>query len=107
MGCAILLGVGIHFYPYSPRWLALIGRKQEALESLAQLRELPASDDTVKTEWEGILAEVRFQHVILERAHPRTSGIALEMSTWVDLFTRKSWRRTAVGVGVGFFQQVL
>ncbi|KAI9651915.1 MAG: hypothetical protein M1831_007495 [Alyxoria varia] len=105
MACAILLGIGIHFYPYSPRWLALIGRKQEALDSLAQLRDLPASDDTVKTEWEGIIAEVRFQNVMLERTHPRIGGIALELLTWFDLFKRKSWRRTAVGVGVGFFQQ--
>jgi hypothetical protein len=24
--CATLLGAGIHFFPYSPRWLTLVGR---------------------------------------------------------------------------------
>ena len=30
----------------------------------------------------------------------------LEVATWLDLFKKKSWRRTAVGTGVAFFQQV-
>ncbi|KAF2090065.1 general substrate transporter [Saccharata proteae CBS 121410] len=105
MVCAVCLGVGIHFFPYSPRWLALKGRKADVLSSLCQLRRLPPSDVRVQTEYNGIIAEVEFQKLVLARHHPGATGFKLELLTWSDLFRLKSWRRTAVGVGVAFFQQ--
>ena len=102
---AVIIGAGIHLFPYSPRWLALVGRKEDTLASLAKLRRLPKTDDRVQIEWRGILAEVEFQQVMLEKTHPGAKGLKLEMLTWLDLFKKKSWRRTAVGVGVAFFQQ--
>ncbi|MCJ1305505.1 hypothetical protein MMC08_008319 [Hypocenomyce scalaris] len=101
---AILLGVCIHFFPYSPRWLALVGRPDDALLSLCKLRSLPNTDERVLAEHRGILAEVEFQKIVLERHHPGARGFKLELLTWLDLF-RKGWRRTAVGMGVAFFQQ--
>lgn len=105
MVSAAIIGVGIHIFPYSPRWLALVGREEDALESLAKLRRLPTIDDRVQTEYRGIIAEVEFQKIVLEKAHPGKSGLRLEIATWLDLFTKKTWRRTAVGMGVAFFQQ--
>ncbi|KAF2146198.1 uncharacterized protein K452DRAFT_315426 [Aplosporella prunicola CBS 121167] len=105
MVCAILLGTCIHFFPYSPRWLALRGRHEDTLLSLARLRGLPPSDDRVQIEFKGIMAEVEFQKVIKERHHPGARGFKLELLEWLDLLKKKSWRRTAVGVGVAFFQQ--
>ena len=32
--------------------------------------------------------------------------MALELLQWLDLFKKKTWRRTVVGVGAAFFQQV-
>ncbi|KAF2452584.1 hexose carrier protein [Lineolata rhizophorae] len=103
--CATILGVGIHFYPYSPRWLALVGRRDECLQTLTKLRRLPASDGRVQAEYEGIIAEVKFQEEMREKRHPGVSGFKLEIFSWLDLFRGKMWRRTAVGVGVAFFQQ--
>lgn len=102
---AFIIGAGIHIFPYSPRWLGLVGRDDDALNSLAKLRGLPTSDERVQTEYRGIIAEVQFQKIVLERQHPGKSGRRLEISTWLDLFKKKHWRRTIVGVGVAFFQQ--
>ncbi|KAG9964635.1 hexose carrier protein, partial [Aureobasidium melanogenum] len=105
MVCATLLGVCIHFFPYSPRWLASVSRNEEALSSLCKLRRLPDTDARVRTEYEGILAEVEFETAMQEKRHPGVHGIKLELLSWADLFTKKVWRRTAVGMGVAFFQQ--
>ncbi|KAF2801656.1 putative high-affinity glucose transporter [Mytilinidion resinicola] len=105
MVSATLLGIAIHIFPYSPRWLAMAARPADTLTALAQLRRLPASDARVQTEYAGILAEVAFQRLMLEKHHPGTRGLRLELATWLDLLARKNWRRTAVGVGVAFFQQ--
>ncbi|THY80684.1 hexose carrier protein [Aureobasidium pullulans] len=105
MVSATLLGGCIHFFPYSPRWLAAVGRNEEALVSLCKLRRLPDTDARVRTEYEGILAEVEFETAMQEKRHPGIHGIKLELLSWGDLFTKKVWRRTAVGMGVAFFQQ--
>lgn len=105
MVCATVLGTGIHLFPFSPRWLSLVGRDDEALQSLAKLRRLPSTDERVQTEWRGIMAEVEFQKVLEERNHPGKKGWKLEIAQWADLFKKKTLRRTAVGMGVAFFQQ--
>ena len=105
MVSATIVGIGIGFFPYSPRWLALVGRHDEALVSLSQLRRLPTSDEKVRVEHQGIITEARFQRALQERKHPGLSGFKLEVRSWLDLFDRKVWRRLAVGCGVLFFQQ--
>lgn len=75
------------------------------MASLCKLRRLPFDDERVQTEYQGILAEVKFQNAMQERRHPNLSGAKLEIAQWLDLFTIKRWRRTAVGVGVMWFQQ--
>ncbi|KAJ0370004.1 hypothetical protein COL154_001810 [Colletotrichum chrysophilum] len=102
---AMILGAMIQLFPYSPRWLAMQDRHEDCLSSLCKLRKLPASDERVQAEYQGILAEAKFQAVMLERRHPGVRGFKLEVVQWLDLFTIKSWRRTIVGAGVSFFQQ--
>jgi MFS family permease len=107
MVTATLLGAGIHFFPYSPRWLALANRPEDCLKSLTRLRGLPSTDGRVQAEFHGIFAEVTFQNLAQQKRHPGASGLKLEIFLWMDLFRKKSWRRTAVGVGVAFFQQFM
>ncbi|KAI0476157.1 general substrate transporter [Xylariaceae sp. FL0804] len=107
MVCATLLGIGINFFPYSPRWLALVHRHDDCLGSLAKLRGLPRSDHKVQTEYKSILLEVELQNALQDRRHPGKQGIVLELLLWLDLFARRNWRRTVVGVGVCFFQQFM
>lgn len=105
MVCSTILGFAIHLFPYSPRWLSLVGRNDDALQSLSKLRRLPPSDERIMIELRGIMAEVDFQTQMLEKHHPGKKGIALEVALWLDLLHRKNWRRTIVGCGVAFFQQ--
>lgn len=106
MVCSTLLGIGISFYPYSPRWLALAGHPEKSLQSLERLRRLPASDARVESEHQGILLEIEVQRTIQERNHPGARGLKLEVQCWLDLFRGKPMlRRTAVAVGVAVFQQ--
>ena len=91
MVCATLLGICIHIFPYSPRWLALVGRRQECMASLARLRNLPPTDERVQSEYHGILAEIVLQHIVEEKNHPGIKGWKLEAYSWLDLFKKKNW----------------
>lgn len=107
----LILGVGIVFLPFSPRWLASKGRDTAALESLAKLRQLPSTDERVMLEWYDIRAEVAFTQEVSRERHPTlqdrsvSSRLKLELASWTDCFRRGCWRRTHVGVGLMFFQQ--
>ncbi|KAI0450463.1 general substrate transporter [Xylaria acuta] len=103
----LILGLWILYFPYSPRWLALIKRNDECIASLAKLRGLPQTDPTVEKEYQGIIIEVEFQREIQERRHPGKRGLRLEVLQWADLLSRKMWRRTVVGLGVAFLQQFM
>ncbi|OGM49312.1 MFS monosaccharide transporter [Aspergillus bombycis] len=73
--------------------------------SLTKLRNLPATDERVQIEYNSIISEVRFQRIVQERKHPGAKGLKLEILSWFDLFSKGTWRRTAVGCGIAFFQQ--
>lgn len=109
----LVLGGGIIFLPFSPRWLVFKGRDDEALHSLAKLRQLPTDDHRVQLEWFDIKAEVTLHKEISQERHPklhasrtRANRIKLEIASWTDLFRKGCWRRTQVGMGLMFFQQV-
>lgn len=113
----LVLGVGIAFLPFSPRWLVSVGRDQESLYSLERLRRVSAQDPRVQAEWWDIKAEVRLQRQVLKDRHPRlfpagslqprgfTNKLKLEFAGWVDLFRPGCWKRSLAGAGMFFFQQ--
>jgi MFS family permease len=109
---ALVLGVGIVFLPFSPRWLCSKYHNDDALRALSKLRQLPPTDCRIQREWLDIRAEVALHAEISAERHPhlqeRTVGnkIKLEIVGWVDLFKKGCWRRTFVGSGLMFFQQV-
>lgn len=108
----VLLGFGAVLLPYSPRWLASKGREEEALHTLAKLRALPITDSRVQREWLEIIAEAKFQQTVLAERHPtlvnkgRAATLKLEFAAWLDCLKPGCWRRTHVGAGLMFFQQV-
>lgn len=110
---ALLLAGGIRFLPFSPRWLMMKGRKDEALQALAKLRQLPVHDARLVLEHTDIQAEVIFHGELSSERHPAAemqqggwiNSVRLELASWSDCFRRGCWRRTHIGVGLMFFQQ--
>ena len=107
----LVLGVGMSYLPFSPRWLVSKGRDEEALAALSRLRRLPKEDERVRLEWFDIRAEVAFHRETSAIRHPKLQGsdtasrIKLEIAHFGDCFRRGSWRRTHVGMMMMFFQQ--
>ena len=95
-----------------PRWLVYKSKDTDALQSLGKLRRLAISDPRIRQEWFDIRAEVAFHKETSALRHPNLrdqrvmSRIRLELALWTDCFRRGCWRRTHVGVGLMFFQQV-
>ena len=48
---AVILGIGILFMPFSPRWLVNQGRDEEALTVLSEARNLPPDAELVRIEF--------------------------------------------------------
>lgn len=114
---ALVLGSLVFFLPFSPRWLASKDRNEECLASLCKLRQVPVSDPRLQAEWLEIRAEVAFQREVMEKRHPglvsekiNSSGlltaIKLELSGYGECWRHGYAKRTLIGCGIGFFQQV-
>lgn len=85
--------VGIPFLPKSPRWLAKVGRTQEAIQTLADIQAGGNIDDPlVVAEWEEIWTVLQ-----AERESP---------AGWRKFIYRGMWRRTLAGMSVQAWQQL-
>ncbi|KAJ8128016.1 hypothetical protein O1611_g5620 [Lasiodiplodia mahajangana] len=99
------VGIGIHFFPYSPRWLALRKRNNEGLASLSKLRGVSTTDSKVQEEWVSILIEARLQEAVNTAEHPNAGPLQSEFLQWIDLFRPKYRKRTSIALAIPFFQQ--
>ncbi|KZP13010.1 general substrate transporter [Athelia psychrophila] len=105
---ALLLG-GCLLLPPSPRLLVLHGRDAEARTALARLRGREEADGILQIE----LLEMRIEVALIHRAahlDARTrlhadTGMQSEARAWARLWSPEYRARTAVGVGMMFFQQ--
>ncbi|WVQ85574.1 hypothetical protein IAT38_007740 [Cryptococcus sp. DSM 104549] len=111
MAPCLLLAIGLYHLPYSPRWLAQVGRDRSALSSLMRLRRLPSTDPRLQAEWITIRSEAVFNREVVVNAHPGLQGddweseVQLEVEGWKDMFKPGVLRRTMVGVMLMVFQQ--
>lgn len=110
----ILLGLSL-FLPESPRWQGRDpARKAHVIQVIARLRSKPPTDPEVQAEYIDIRAQHELQQIRLRERHPQLfdhgdqpSGLKLELVAWADCFRGGCLRRTIVGAGVMFFQQLV
>ncbi|MDG3060500.1 sugar porter family MFS transporter [Lacticaseibacillus casei] len=87
---AILLGVGTHFVPESPRWLMMKGRQQDAEDSLAVLR----TPQEVPNELEHLK-----QTIAKSAEHKKVKPVDALKVKWIR-------RLLMIGIGLGVIQQI-
>ncbi|KAI9492037.1 general substrate transporter [Zychaea mexicana] len=108
----VILGVGILFFPFSPRWLASVGRDEESLRVLAKLRRVPVDDPLAIAEWREIKATVEFDRRVQAEMYPdlvqqgtRTAAIKVNLLGYVELFRKGMFNRLFIACAIMFFQQ--
>lgn len=109
---AIILGVGIIFMPFSPRWLVNVGREDEALAVLSSARGLPPNSEMVQIEFLEIKGQHLFEKETQAIKYPQWqdgsfwSNFKLAFYDYLSLLTTRTLLfRTAVGTLTMFFQQ--
>ncbi|KAJ7066987.1 general substrate transporter [Mycena amicta] len=109
---ALILGVGILFMPFSPRWLVNQGRDDEARAVLSHARGLPEDSDLVQIEFLEIKAQYLFEKETSEKRFPQyQDGTFVAdfklgfFAYWSLLRERSLLYRVAIGTLTMFFQQ--
>ncbi|TVY76163.1 MFS glucose transporter mfs1 [Lachnellula suecica] len=104
----LLLGIGMFFFPESPRWLVKQDRDDEAIVILAKLRRQPPDHPVLLAEYVEIRAEAAFELQVIKEQYPGVSALKLQMSQYAGLLTNKSsFKRLAIGCCIMFFQQFM
>ena len=109
---AVILCVGLFFMPFSPRLLVNKGKDEEALKTLAYLRNLPEDHYLIQVEFLEIKADREFEKSIFDRRFPQLSSEVgdsvwrREFAQYSNLFrTKDAFKRVAIASLVMFFQQ--
>lgn len=90
---AVLLLMGIPFLPRSPRWLAKVGRVEEAIDVLARIQAHGDREDpVVVAEWEEIITVLNAEREALRG--------------WRKFIKNGMWKRTFAGASVQAWQQL-
>ena len=108
----LVLGIGMIFMPFSPRWLIHHDREGEARHVLSRLRNLPESHELIEIEFLEIKAQSVFEKRSLAEKWPHLSELTawnIFKLQWVaigSLFrTKAMFRRVMIATVTMFFQQ--
>jgi hypothetical protein len=75
---AALLGVGMIFMPFSPRWLVHHNREPEAHRVLSSLRGLPQDHELIAIEFAEIKSQSMFEKRMVAERFPHLQ----ELTAW-------------------------
>ncbi|KAJ6104777.1 Major facilitator superfamily domain general substrate transporter [Penicillium sp. IBT 18751x] len=98
---AWILFFGMFWFPFSPRWLMMKHRDEDALASLSKLRRLPATNPLVRAEFLEIKAAVMFD----EETESEAIGAGGALAPWKALFAPNMLKRLFLGCGTMICQQ--
>ncbi|KAH8172001.1 sugar transporter domain-containing protein [Sarocladium implicatum] len=105
---ALVLGIGMIFFPESPRFYLMRRQEDKALKSLAKIRRVHPDTPSLRDEYLAIKAEVLFDQSISRDKFPGKSGVSLFFAEYYSLLTSwPSFKRVFLGCAVMFFQQFL
>ncbi|KAK2595639.1 hypothetical protein QQS21_006610 [Conoideocrella luteorostrata] len=105
---ALILGVGMLFFPESPRFYLMRSNEEKALRALGTIRRVDADSDSLREEYLGIKAEVLFDEHTARDKFPGKSGISLYLSQYASLVsTWPAFKRLSVGCVIMFLQQFM
>lgn len=74
---ALILGIGMIFYPDSPRWLLMQERDENAFKALSKLRRLPADNPSLVAEALDIRASIMLENTYVRDNYAGLSGFRL------------------------------
>ena len=105
---ALILGLGMLFFPESPRFFLMRHDETKALAALAKLRRVHPDTESLQGEYLAIKAEVLFDEAMTRDKFPGQSGIRLFLSQHKALVsTWPAFRRLTIGTCIMFFQQFM
>lgn len=77
---AVILGVGMLFFPDSPRWLLMKERDDESITALSKLRRQPRDSSVLLNEYLEIKASIMLENSFARENFPNLSGYKLHMA---------------------------
>jgi MFS family permease len=98
---AWILFFGMFFLPFSPRWLMMKHREDDAVASLSKLRRLTPGDPLLTAEFLEIKAAVLFD----EETEAEMVGQGGPLAPWKALFVPNMFKRLTIGCWIMIFQQ--
>lgn len=105
---ALILGIGMLFYPESPRFYCMHKQEEKALRALSVIRQSDIESPALCREFLAIKAEVLFEESYARDHYPGRTGVSLYVAQYASLFsTAPSLKRIIVGCTIMFFQQFM
>ncbi|RKK70584.1 hypothetical protein BFJ69_g11750 [Fusarium oxysporum] len=105
---ALVLGIGMIFFPESPRFYLMRHKEDQALAALAQLRQVHIDSESIRAEYLAIKTEVLFDESVSAEKFPGKKGLSLFAAQHVALVsTWPAFKRLAIGCCIMFFQQFM
>ncbi|KAK1691019.1 sugar transporter [Colletotrichum godetiae] len=94
---SMILGAGTFFLPYTPRWLLMKDREEDALTTLVRIRRVPPTDARLKLELMEIKVAARFDTETTAEMYPGvTSRLKLTLERYKSLFVVRHLNRRLV-----------